>query len=150
MSLHYNFSCAGESLKKWIVIVALACWAAPSMAKSLGKESYIEYGIASYYADMFQGRTTANGESFDQAALTAAHRSLPFGTKVLVTRQDTGQSVEVTINDRGPFVKGRIIDLSKQAARELGMIHRGIVPVALSSPAGNINKATGDIGGLGR
>ncbi|QEM84088.1 septal ring lytic transglycosylase RlpA family protein [Halomonas binhaiensis] len=122
----------------------LAC--CPAMAQPPDKVSYSEYGLASYYADMFQGRTTANGEVFDQSALTAAHRSLPFGTRVLVTRQDTGKSVEVTINDRGPFVKGRVIDLSKQAARELGMIHRGIVPVALSSPTGNVNEAAGNIG----
>ncbi|GEN22371.1 septal ring lytic transglycosylase RlpA family protein [Halomonas cupida] len=89
-------------------------------------------GRASYYADRFQGRTTASGDTFDQRALTAAHRSLPFGTKVLVTREDTGESVEVEINDRGPFVKGRIIDLSKGAARELGMLNRGVAPVRLT------------------
>lgn len=89
-------------------------------------------GRASFYADRFQGRTTASGDAFDQRALTAAHRSLPFGTKVLVTREDTGQSVEVEINDRGPFVKGRIIDLSRSAARELDMVSRGTAPVRLT------------------
>lgn len=91
-----------------------------------------QHGQASYYSDRFQGRRTASGESFDQQALTAAHRSLPFGTKVLVTRRDTGQSVEVEINDRGPFVQGRVIDLSKRAARELGMLKRGTAPVLLT------------------
>ncbi|ALM54600.1 septal ring lytic transglycosylase RlpA family protein [Halomonas huangheensis] len=107
------------------------------MAQASGEEVDVmkietQDGRASFYADRFQGRTTASGDSFDQRALTAAHRSLPFGTKVLVTREDTGQSVEVEINDRGPFVKGRIIDLSKSAARELGMVSRGTAPVRLT------------------
>ncbi|WP_163558003.1 septal ring lytic transglycosylase RlpA family protein [Halomonas sp. NO4] len=89
-------------------------------------------GVASYYSDYFQGRTTASGEPFDQQALTAAHPSLPFGTKVRVTRPDTGNAVEVLINDRGPFVKGRIIDLSKRAAKKLGMLHRGTAPVLVT------------------
>lgn len=89
-------------------------------------------GVASYYSDRFQGALTASGEAFDQQALTAAHPSLPFGTKVLVTRPDTGQEVEVLINDRGPFVKGRIIDLSKRAARTLGMLNRGVAPVMVT------------------
>lgn len=92
----------------------------------------LQEGVASFYSDRFQGATTASGELFDQQALTAAHPSLPFGTKVLVTRPDTGQEVEVLINDRGPFVKGRIIDLSKRAARALGMIRRGTAPVMIT------------------
>ncbi|HAZ99170.1 MAG TPA: septal ring lytic transglycosylase RlpA family lipoprotein [Halomonas sp.] len=92
----------------------------------------LQEGVASFYSDRFQGATTASGEPFDQQALTAAHPSLPFGTKVLVTRPDTGQEVEVLINDRGPFVKGRIIDLSKRAARALGMIRRGTAPVMIT------------------
>lgn len=89
-------------------------------------------GVASYYSDRFQGALTASGEAFDQQALTAAHPSLPFGSKVLVTRPDTGQEVEVLINDRGPFVNGRIIDLSKRAARALGMLRRGTAPVMVT------------------
>ncbi|MCW4151147.1 septal ring lytic transglycosylase RlpA family protein [Halomonas sp. 18H] len=88
-------------------------------------------GVASYYADRFHGQTTASGEPFDQTNLTAAHKSLPFGTRVVVTRQDNGRQVEVVINDRGPFIEGRIIDLSKRAARELGMLGRGVAPVEL-------------------
>lgn len=91
-----------------------------------------QQGVASYYSDRFQGALTASGEAFDQQALTAAHPSLPFGSKVLVTRPDTGQEVEVLINDRGPFVQGRIIDLSKRAARTLGMLRRGTVPVMIT------------------
>ncbi|MBD3894712.1 septal ring lytic transglycosylase RlpA family protein [Halomonas sp. ML-15] len=88
-----------------------------------------EQGIASYYSDRFQGATTASGEPFDQQALTAAHPTLPLGTTVVVTRTDTGKEVEVLINDRGPFIDGRIIDLSKRAARKLEMLHRGIARV---------------------
>jgi rare lipoprotein A len=113
-------------------VLAMASLAsAPAMARDDG-EVASQRGQASYYSDRFQGRRTASGESFDQQALTAAHRSLPFGTKVLVTRRDTGQSVEVEINDRGPFVQGRVIDLSKRAARELGMLKRGTAPVLLT------------------
>ncbi|MBS3666436.1 MULTISPECIES: septal ring lytic transglycosylase RlpA family protein [Halomonadaceae] len=95
-------------------------------------ETETQEGVASFYSDRFQGATTASGEPFDQQALTAAHPSLPLGSKVLVTRPDTGQEVEVLINDRGPFVNGRIIDLSKRAARELGMIRRGVAPVMVT------------------
>jgi rare lipoprotein A len=92
----------------------------------------VQKGKASYYSDHFQGATTASGEPFNQQALTAAHPSLPFGTKVRVTRPDTGQAVEVIINDRGPYVQGRIIDLSKRAARQLGMLKRGVAPVLVT------------------
>jgi rare lipoprotein A len=96
-------------------------------------EAEVQEGIASFYSDSLQGAITASGEPFDQQALTAAHPSLPLGTKVLVTRADTGQEVEVLINDRGPFVQGRIIDLSKRAARELGMLRRGVAPVMVTA-----------------
>ncbi|MBA2781028.1 septal ring lytic transglycosylase RlpA family protein [Billgrantia kenyensis] len=102
-------------------------------AKASAHEAEIqEEGIASYYSDRFQGATTASGEPFDQQALTAAHPTLPLGTVVQVKRADTGQEVEVLINDRGPFVEGRIIDLSKRAARELGMLNRGLAPVLVT------------------
>jgi len=82
-------------------------------------------GEASYYADSLNGSKTASGEIYDKDALSAAHRSLPFGTKVRVTYMKTGQSVEVVINDRGPYAKGRIIDLSSAAAKQLGLIDAG-------------------------
>ncbi|XGA81741.1 septal ring lytic transglycosylase RlpA family protein [Halomonas sp. CH40] len=94
--------------------------------------SVIQKGFASYYSDYFQGKTTASGESFDQQELTAAHKSLPFGTRVKVVRTDTGQAVEVVINDRGPFIKGRVIDLSKRAAQKLDMLDRGVAPVLIT------------------
>lgn len=86
-------------------------------------------GIASYYAKKFHGRRTASGEIFDMYKLTAAHRTLPFGTRVLVTNLTNGKSVVVKINDRGPFIKGRIIDLSYEAARRIGIT--GIAKVKL-------------------
>lgn len=86
-------------------------------------------GIASWYGPGFHGNRSASGEIFNQNALTAAHRNLPFGTLVRVTNLDNGASVVVRINDRGPFTGGRIIDLSAGAARVLGLIHSGVAPV---------------------
>lgn len=90
-----------------------------------------EVGIASFYADKFDGKTTASGEIFRQNKLTAAHRTLPFGTVVKVTNLDNNLSVEVTINDRGPFVEKRIIDLSKAAAEKLKYVSNGTASVKL-------------------
>jgi rare lipoprotein A len=90
-----------------------------------------EKGKASFYADFFQGRKTSNGEIFRQRKRTAAHKTLPFGTKVKVKNLKNGKTVTVRINDRGPFVEGRIIDLSKKAARKLGMVNDGVVQVEI-------------------
>jgi len=84
-------------------------------------------GIASYYGKEFHGRKTANGETFDMNAMTAAHRTLPFGTMVRVTNLANDQSVTVRINDRGPFIKGRIIDLSYGAAKSIDLLSIGQV-----------------------
>lgn len=91
----------------------------------------IKSGIASWYGPGFHGRRTANGERYNQNSFTAAHKSLPFGTQVLVTNLVTGRSVMVRINDRGPFVRGRVIDLSAGAARAIGVYGSGTAPVAL-------------------
>jgi rare lipoprotein A len=88
-------------------------------------------GPASWYGPGFHGRQTANGERFDQDAMTMAHRSMKFGTCVRVTRVDTGASVLVRVNDRGPYVPPRIADLSRGAAAELGMLQRGVADVRL-------------------
>ncbi|MBN2352147.1 MAG: septal ring lytic transglycosylase RlpA family protein [Spirochaetales bacterium] len=88
-------------------------------------------GTASWYGGKFQGRKTASGEIFDTRAFTAAHRSLPFGTMVRVTNLDNGKSVVVRINDRGPFVVGRLIDVSRAAAVELDMMKTGVARVSL-------------------
>jgi rare lipoprotein A len=91
-----------------------------------------ENGRASYYADKFEGHKTASGTIFHQKGLTAAHRTLPFGTKVKVTNVANGRSVKVKITDRGPFSEARIIDLSKKAARKIGMINTGVAVVEVT------------------
>ena len=90
-----------------------------------------ETGLASYYNDQLQGRLTASGKVYDTIQMTAAHRSLPFFTKVKVTRLSNKKSVLVIINDRGPFVEGRLIDLSKAAARELDFLDQGLAKVSI-------------------
>lgn len=94
---------------------------------SWGKDN--ERGLASWYGNEYHGRTTASGEVFNEWGMTAAHRKLPFGTVVRVTNRKNGERVTVTINDRGPFIRGRIIDLSRGAAEEIGMVRDGVVPV---------------------
>jgi rare lipoprotein A len=89
-------------------------------------------GKASFYANEFNGRKTASGEKFRNSKLTAAHKTLPFGTKVKVTNLKNGKSVKVKINDRGPFVAGRIIDLSKKAAKKIDMVKEGVGNVKIT------------------
>lgn len=93
--------------------------------------AYYQEGVASWYGSNFHGRRTSSGEVFDANALTAAHPTLPFGTVVRVTSLSNGASVDVRINDRGPHTRGRIIDLSKAAAAELGLISQGVGTVRL-------------------
>ncbi len=90
-----------------------------------------ETGEASYYADSFQGKPTASGEPYDRNKLTAAHRTLPFGTRLKVTRTDNGKSVVVKVNDRGPHKAGRIVDLSYAAAAQIGLVRDGVAPVKI-------------------
>ncbi|MFM7403053.1 MAG: septal ring lytic transglycosylase RlpA family protein [Erythrobacter sp.] len=101
-------------------------------APSAPQETVLGRGSASYYAAKFHGRRTASGERFDNAAMTAAHRTLPFGTLVRVTNPANGRSVVVRINDRGPFTRGRMIDVSRAAAERLGMVARGHATVELA------------------
>jgi rare lipoprotein A len=95
---------------------------------------WLETGIASWYGPRFHGKLTASGEVFNQEKFTAAHRTLPWGSRVKVTNLANGKSVEVRINDRGPFSKGRIIDVSRAAARALGMMKSGITTVRIEGP----------------
>ena len=115
--------CRQASSAAGIVAIALIMGAAREAPE------YVEWGEASWYGPVFHGRKTASGERFDQQKLTAARMELPLGTKAVVTNLENGRSVEVEINDRGPYVPGRAIDLSKAAARELGMIEAGVAPV---------------------
>jgi rare lipoprotein A len=91
-----------------------------------------EVGMASYYGREHDGRRTASGEVFDMNGMTAAHRTLPFGTRVRVTNLANGRQVMVRINDRGPFRRGRIVDLSYAAARKLGIVGRGVAKVRVA------------------
>lgn len=95
------------------------------------ESGFHQTGIASWYGPNFQGNPTANGEIFDPNKMTAAHKSLPFNTKVEVVDLTSGNKVMVRINDRGPFIKGRIIDLSRRAAEKLGIIDSGTAEVGL-------------------
>jgi rare lipoprotein A len=99
-------------------------------------------GVASWYGPGFHGLQTSSGAIYDQHALTAAHPTLPLGTRVRVTNLDTGKSVDVLINDRGPFAKGRVIDLSYAAAREIGMIGPGTARVRIEVVARPLNGAS--------
>jgi rare lipoprotein A len=133
-----------------VLIVALICLLAsttgagassslpaspPDAAETEGEppadNAHVEIGRASWYGREFQGRRTANGERFDRRRMTAAHPTLPLDTVVKVTNLRNGKSVEVRVNDRGPYRKGRVIDLSAKAAEELGMKSRGIALVKI-------------------
>lgn len=93
--------------------------------------SQVQTGKASFYADKFDGHPTASGEKYRHNKLTGAHKSLPFGTKVRITNLANNQMVEIIINDRGPYVEGRIVDVSKSAAEKLGFVNQGIAEVKL-------------------
>ena len=110
----------------WMLVIVAS---STSVVSANPRPGDVLKGVASYYHDSLHGRKTASGERYDKAALTAAHKSLPLGTKVRVTNPATGKSIVVKINDRGPFIKGRIIDLSRRAARELKMVKKGLAKV---------------------
>jgi len=107
-------------------LILSGCSSAPSVSKGA-----IEKGKASYYADKYHGRTTASGEVFNQQALSAAHQTLSFGSRVKVTNIANNKSVIVTINDRGPFIRGRIIDLSKMAFSQIASVKQGVIDVTV-------------------
>jgi rare lipoprotein A len=111
-----------------LLVTALLLSACASQGQ-VDRQGYRAEGKASYYGARHHGNKTASGERFDQHALTAAHRSLPFGSRVRVTNLRNDKSVVVRINDRGPYAKGRIIDLSHQAAERIDMLRAGVVPV---------------------
>ncbi len=113
------------------LIIPLGCTPAPKYRGGPAPGGYYQVGIASYYGREFHGRRTSSGELYDMNAMTAAHRKLPFGTLVEVTNLSNGRRVVVRINDRGPWVKGRIIDLSYAAAERLGMIGSGTARVGI-------------------
>lgn len=113
-----------------VVAMSMGCAAVPGQFEK-EEGAFVQRGMASYYGKALHGNTTASGETFNMHEFTAAHRSLPFGTVVRVTRMDTGQYVVVKINDRGPYAKGRIIDLSRAAARSIDMLSDGVAEVVV-------------------
>jgi rare lipoprotein A len=102
-----------------------------SVVDSEDEDCFVATGIASWYGEDYHGTKTANGEIYDMESMTAAHKTLPFNTKVLVENLDNGKTVTVRINNRGPYVQGRIIDLSRKAAREIDIITAGLAEVEL-------------------
>ncbi len=129
---------------RWVIVLSLittlfGCASPPSREQAPGTEPQssteqgeaIGSGKASFYAQQHHGKLTANGERFDQHSLTAAHRTLPFGTRVRVINTRNGKSVVVRINDRGPFVRGRVIDLSKAAFQSIASTRSGVIRVRL-------------------
>lgn len=125
---------------------ASAATPSPRRGKSAGNpvpEGYVEEGNASWYGEPFDGRRASNGEIYDMDKLTAAHRTLPFGTMVRVTNLNNGKSTTVRITDRGPFVENRIIDLSRAAAREIESVGPGVVPVRVEVITPGIDPTAG-------
>lgn len=124
-------ACAGR--EKPATAAAPSTKASPATKESPAKapktSGTVQVGYASWYGPGFAGRKTANGEIFDPAKLTCAHRKLPFGTRVRVTNLENGKSVVVRVNDRGPYARGRIIDLSHEAAKRIDMVEKGHVNV---------------------
>ena len=111
-------------------VLVSACSSVPH-PKTSANSRVLETGKASYYADKYQSRPTASGEPFNQFAKTAAHKRLPFGSLVQVTNLRNGKNIVVKINDRGPFVRGRIIDLSKSAFSAIANLREGVIPVSI-------------------
>lgn len=114
----------------FLLVIAAGCARLP-WVREAPRRGTCYFGVASWYGSEFHGRTTANGERYNMNAHTAAHRTLPFGTVVRVTNLRNGRHTTVRINDRGPWVRGRDIDLSYCAARELGMVNTGVEKVLI-------------------
>ncbi len=116
-------------MKRLLGACALFSLLTGCVSHDIDPRGYDETGVASYYGARHHGKRTASGEPFNQHALTAAHRKLAFGSRVLVTNLSNNKSVVVRINDRGPHTRGRLIDLSRQAAQQLGMLRSGTAKV---------------------
>jgi rare lipoprotein A len=115
------------------IVLALAAGCTESPEADANESTVTQKGKASYYARSFQGKETASGETFNQNELVAAHKTLPFDTRVQVTNLENGKQVTVRINDRGPFKPGRIIDLSRVAANRIDLLEDGIAPVKIET-----------------
>lgn len=134
---------AGVAAWSALVFVLAACGSTKTSEKP-ARPGWKQRGLASWYGEPFHGRATASGEIFDMNQISAAHKTLPLGTRVRVENLENGRRIEVRINDRGPFRRGRVIDLSYAAAQELDMVRAGVVPVRLvvvdASPVGDARR----------
>jgi rare lipoprotein A len=115
------------------ILYAVVLVLVPGAALADDKDAVEQHGKASYYSGRLQGHKTASGKRMQQKSMTAASPNLPMGSKAKVTNLETGKSANITINDRGPHVKGRIIDVSKQAAKKLDMKQEGVAPVKVEA-----------------
>jgi rare lipoprotein A len=116
------------NIKSIVLVLILSFF---SSLSSFSVENYPQYGNASWYGGPLHGKKTASGERFDMYSFTGAHRELPFGTIIRVTNLRNGKEVYIKVNDRGPFVKGRIVDLSHAAAKAIGFYRRGVIRVKI-------------------
>ena len=114
-----------------LIIISTSCHR-KTISSSSVYVSGSETGLASFYSESYNGKKTANGEIYNSSEFTAAHKTLPFGTKVKVTNLTNGKTVKVRVNDRGPYIAGRIIDLTRTAAKKIDMINAGVVKVKIS------------------
>ena len=128
----------GARVPRLVVVMALlaslACGGKPApttVPAYVPGKKYEEVGVASWYGKKYHGRKTASGETFKMNKLTAAHRTLPLGLTAKITNLDNGRTIKVRINDRGPFIDGRILDLSYGAAKKLGMVEAGLAQVRI-------------------
>lgn len=128
-SAHGRLGALAALLAIVLALSVAGCAASGSNVRVRTQAPGAQEGLATWYGERHHGRPTASGERFDMHALTAAHRTLRFGTQVIVTNLENGKTVVVRINDRGPYGRGRIIDVSRAAAERLGMIARGVVRV---------------------
>lgn len=124
--------------KQAFLITLLAVLLVPVFANAQQEE----LGLASYYSDLFHGKPTASGELYDKNKMTAAHKTLPFGTIIKVTRLDNGKSVQVRVNDRGPYISGRIVELSRAAAEKIDLVRDGVTRVKVEVVTEDANKET--------
>jgi rare lipoprotein A len=120
-----------RAMKNFVALLSLVFSHLAFGKQPLAHINKVSLGMASFYAATFQGRMTASGELFDQEKLTAAHRTFPFGTMVEVKNLKNGRTVKVKVNDRGPFVKGRILDVSSRAAKRLGFYRKGVARISV-------------------
>jgi rare lipoprotein A len=116
---------------RYALVALMLAVAHPAFADDPGKVE--QQGKASYYSDRLQGHKTASGKPMKQSGMTAASRTLPLGAKAKVTNLETGKTADVTVNDRGPYARGRIVDVSKEAASKLDMKHDGVAPVKVEA-----------------